>query len=159
MLAGCHHRLLRRLASVTGAHIGDRQRVRALLLADLMQQPVRLGIAGRALIEDVDLVVLGSLARGEQPVDRCDPRLQARPQGEPDAVRRRHLDADLAHAGFETLAVTRLRVGHPPHDLGLAIWQPVGDQLIGGARFDLATPCCEQSVADLWRRLRHRPAD
>ena len=54
------------------AHVGHGQRVRALLLADLAQQPIGLEVSGRALVEVVDLLVLGRLARGQQPVDGRD---------------------------------------------------------------------------------------
>jgi hypothetical protein len=66
--------------------------VRALLLTDISQQPVGHGVAGRSLVEIVDLVVLGRLARRQQPVDRRNSGLQPQPQRQANAARVRDLD-------------------------------------------------------------------
>jgi hypothetical protein len=49
--------------------------MRALLVPDGPQQLVGDRIARGTPVEAAHLVVLGGLARGEQPVDRCYPRL------------------------------------------------------------------------------------
>ncbi|MDQ6806738.1 MAG: hypothetical protein M3065_17645 [Actinomycetota bacterium] len=54
--------------------------MRALLLADVAQETVGDLVAGRALVEIVDLLVLGRLPRREQAVDRGDPRLELHPR-------------------------------------------------------------------------------
>ena len=149
--AGC-------VAALARAHLADGHRVRALLLADVVQQLVGRGVAGRALVEIVDLLVLRRLAGGEQPVDGSDPRLQSRPAREPDAVGRGDLDAELAHPRLEPLAVARLGLGHPAHDLALALRQALRDQLVHAAGLDLAAPRLQQALADLGCRVGHRRA-
>ena len=131
------------------AHLLDRERVGALLLADLAQEPVGLGIAGRALVEVVDLVVLRGFARGEEPVDRRQARLGPEPGREPHARGVGDRDAELAHPRLEPPAVPALGLGHAPEDVGALVVHPLRDQPIDGAGLDLAAPRLEQPVADL----------
>ena len=114
-----------------------------------MQQLVRRRVAGRALVEIVDLVVLGRLARGQQPVDGSDPRLEAQPQRQADARGIGTLDSELLHPLLEAPAMAALRLGHAPEDVGLAIGHPARDQVVHAAGDDLAFPSLQQAFADL----------
>jgi peptidoglycan/xylan/chitin deacetylase (PgdA/CDA1 family) len=129
--------------------------MRALLLADLAQQLVGRRVAGGALVEIVDLLVLGGLARRQQPVDGGDPRLQAEPQPRPHGDGVGHLDPERAHPLLERPAVAALGLRHPLEDLGLAVGHPPRDQLIHRAGDDLSTPPLEQAVANLDGGVSH----
>src|SRR6202000_1542354 len=65
LLARAHRRLGRRRGAVAGAEIADCHRMGTLLLADVTQERVGGGVAGRMFVETVDLLVLGRLAGGE----------------------------------------------------------------------------------------------
>src|SRR5207237_941768 len=120
-----HRRRLRR----RGAHLLDGKRVRALVLADTAEQSVGLVVAGGALVAVANLVVLGSLAGGEQPIDRSELRLQACPQREAHRGGDRH--AELGEAPLDARPVAGLRGGHAPEYLGAAlVTLALGDQLI-----------------------------
>jgi hypothetical protein len=145
------HRRLRldRLGSArprwrVAAQLADRVGVRAFLLAQVAQQRVGGGIPGCLLVEDVDGVVLGRLGGGEQAVDRGDPRLRAPPQRHPHALRRRHLDPELAHPPLQPIAVTGLGLRHAPQDLRFARGHPQRDQLVQSTGVDLLAPGVQQ---------------
>ncbi len=123
--------------------------MRALLLADVSQQLVGRGVTGGALVEVVDLVVLGRFARGEQPVDRRDSCLQPQPQRQPHARGVGNVDSQLLHALLEAPAVTALCIGHPPQDLPLALGHATGDQVVHRSGHDLTPPGLEQALAYL----------
>jgi len=123
--------------------------MRALLLADVTQQAIGGLIARRALVEIVDLLVLGRLPRGEQAVDGRHARLQSHPRRELDRALVGDGDAELVHPRLEALAVTALGGGHAAQDVALALGHPPADELIDTTRFDFATPCFEQAVANL----------
>ena len=87
-------------------------------------------VAGRALVEVVDLLVLGRLARGEQPVDRRDPGLEAEPQRDAHAVRVGHVDSSSRIRSSSRVRWPPSACRHPPQDLGL----PLGHALARSAR-------------------------
>jgi hypothetical protein len=129
--------------------------VRALVLADLAQQPIGGCVAGGALVQVVDLVILRRLTSRQQPVDRRDPRLKAHRQRKAHALRVGDGDPELLHPLLEPLPVAPLGLRHAPEDRCLAIGQPAGDQVIDRARDDLALPRLEQAIADLFGGLVH----
>ena len=129
--------------------------MRPLLLADFAQELVGGGIARRALVEVVDLLVLGRLARGQQAVDRRQLGLEAQPQRQAHAGRVGHGDAELAHALFEALAMPGFGLGHPAQDVGLALVHALGDELVNRAGHDLALPRLQQAIADFGGCLAH----
>jgi hypothetical protein len=120
-----------------------------------VQQLVGRRVAGRALVEVADLVVLGRLARRQQPVDGRDPRLQAKPERQAHARRVRPLDPELLHPLLEPAAMPGLRLGHAPEDVGLAVGHPACDQVVHAAGDDLAFPGLEQAFADLGGCVGH----
>jgi len=131
--------------------------VRALLLANLAQQPVGDGVSGRAPVQLVDLFVLGCLPGGQEPVDGRDPRLQAQPQRQTHAGGIGHLHPQLSHPGLQAGAVAALGLGHPPQDVGFPLGHPPGDQVVDGAGDDLAPPGLEEALAHLGGSLSHHP--
>ena len=140
--------------SVGRPHLVDRERVRALVLANVAEEGVRPRIARRRPIAVVDLVDLGGLAGCEQPVDRCEPGLEAKPGREPNRALIGYLDSQLSHSRLEPAAVAAFCLGHLAQDLrplGLAL--PLGDQLGDGAGLDLSAPGLQQAIG----RPAHRP--
>ena len=131
------------------AHVLDGERVGALVLPDLAQQAVGVGVPGGALVKVPNLVVLGRLACGQEPVDRGDPRLQAHPRGDLHAVRVGDRDAELVHPALEAPAVAALGLGHLAHDLGAAVVEPLGDQLVDTPGLDLPPPRLEEAITHL----------
>jgi hypothetical protein len=110
-------------AGSTVSDVFERERVRTLVLTDLAQKAIGVGVSGRALVEIVDLVVLGSLAGAQQPVDRRDPSLKPQPQRKANARRVGHRDLELLHSLFQAAAMAAFGLGHAAEDLGLAIGQ------------------------------------
>ena len=125
--------------------------MRPLLFADVAQKRIGGSVAGGPLVEVADLLILGCLARGQQPVDGRDARLEARPPREMHALGRGNVDRQLGHARLQPLPMTGLGAGHTPEDLRLARGHSRGYQLIHAARLDLAPPCHEQPFAHLGR--------
>jgi hypothetical protein len=129
--------------------------VGALVFADLAQEPVRLGVARRRPVDAGDLAVLGPFAGRKHPVDGSNTGLEPLPGRELDGGRVGNLHAQLGQAGFDALPVAALGVRHLAQDVGAAVVLLArGEELIEGARLDLAAPGGQQPVDGLGRRRR-----
>jgi hypothetical protein len=121
--------------------------VRSLVLADLVQQAVGIGIAGRSSVEILDLAVLGRLPGREKAVDGGELGLQPQPRREANGRRIGDLDSELRHPFLQAAAMAGLRLCHPPQYGRLTLRHALGNQLVDRAGLDLAAPGLEEALS------------